>query len=315
MDLPWDRLGLGSFLAADAEGILWFEAGRPRMGEEPPTQGLPLVAYSEEGAGRGSIDLGLLGRTVLPTLADSSLAGLCTRFSVPIEGSARREAVGRLLLAVLQEASTFSPDLLSLLSELLPAPTGELLGRLVPLAKPLAARPQEAPLARGTGPVSADAVLGPDGEVAQGFPTYEDRPGQRRMAREIEVILDHGGTLAVEAGPGTGKTFAYLVPAILRLRAQPTARLVVSTRTKSLQEQLFRSDLPFLTARLHPSLSVALLKGRENYACLRRWESVVGESSGGLDRDVLTRLAPFASWLFRTETGDIEEKDQERNQE
>ncbi len=267
---------------------------------------LPVVSYAPKGGMDQAIDLGLLARTLFPTQVHRGLEALCSRHAIPITAATEREAIGALLPHLITEALSFPPDLLSLLSQLLPHATGELVGRLVPLSRPVERR-EGSRQAAEVPATSVQAALGPGGAVAVGLETYEDRPGQRSMARAIDTILDRGGTLAVEAGPGTGKTFAYLVPAILRLRSNPGSRLIVSTRTKQLQEQLFKSDLPFLVARLHPPLSVALLKGRENYACLRRWEVVLGETAQGLDRGLSSALAPFASWLFRTQTGDIEE--------
>lgn len=307
IDLPWDRLGLARFLVGDSHGVLLFADGKPQISRESATaDGLPVVTYAHQGGMDQAIDLELLARTLLPTQADHGLEALCAHYAVPITATAEREAIGALLGHLLAEALSFPPDLLSILSELLPQATGGLVGRLVPLARPAEhkASSREATEVPAT---SVEDALGPGGAVAFGLETYEDRPGQRNMAGAIDGILAHGGTLAVEAGPGTGKTFAYLVPAILHLRSNPADRLVVSTRTKQLQEQLFQSDLPFLVSRLYPPLSVALLKGRENYACLRRWEVVLGETAHGLEKGLLTALAPFASWLFRTETGDIEE--------
>jgi len=95
------------------------------------------------------------------------------------------------------------------------------------------------------------------------------------------------------------------VPALLHLKDHSNTRLVLSTRTKQLQEQIYQKDLPFLLPLLAPQTKVALLKGRRNYLCLRRWQMVLGEVIEGLEQDLLPLLAPLARWL--TETGDIEE--------
>ena len=105
-------------------------------------------------------------------------------------------------------------------------------------------------------------VLGPDGPLAQALDSYEYRPQQVEMAEAIARTLDEGGTVLVEAGPGTGKTFAYLIPAIYSGQ-----RVVVSTGTKNLQEQLFFRDIPLLKEILPVKFTAAYLKGRENYLC------------------------------------------------
>ena len=309
MNVPWESLALSRFVATDGRGALVFTSGRPSFAETvAPSEDLPLVAYGSRRATRRAIDLELLGRTFLPTHPDHSLESLCARYAVPIAEGREREAIGGLFAFLLAEGLALPADLLSLLAQLLPEGTGALVGRLVPLAQARPqARPHERPSPEDPPLVTVDEALGRDGAIARDFDTFEDRPGQRAMAAQVAEALARGGTLAVEAGPGTGKTFAYLVPAILYLRKNPALRLVVSTRTKQLQEQLFTKDLPFLVSRLHPRLPVALLKGRENYACLRRWEIVLQESIQGLDRDLLPALAVFAGWLFRSETGDIEE--------
>jgi ATP-dependent DNA helicase DinG len=143
--------------------------------------------------------------------------------------------------------------------------------------------------------------------VAEAMASFEDRPGQRVMSTQVSQTLEKGGTLVVEAGPGTGKTFAYLLPSLLHLKDHPNARLVLSTRTKQLQEQIYHKDLPFLLPLLAPQIKIALLKGRRNYLCLRRWRMVLGEVIEGLEQDLLPLLAPLARWLFQTNTGDIEE--------
>jgi ATP-dependent DNA helicase DinG len=310
MDLPWERLGLGRFAVLSRGSPLLFVRGEPHpRAKVTQAEGIPLVAWGPpEGAGTAdAIDLELLARVLVPTLADHTLESLCHRYGISLQSGRECEAIGALFVFLLAQGLSFQPELLSLLSRLLPAATGGLLDRLVPLAvgRPSAA---EAPQKRGeAAATSIEEAFSEGGAIAEGLAAFEDRPGQKEMATLVAYTFTGGGALAVEAGPGIGKTFAYLVPAILHLRADRAARLVVSTRTKPLQEQLYNKDLPFLTSRLDPDLAVALLKGRENYACLRRWEVVLGEVLGGLERDLLPSLAPFASWLFRTETGDIEE--------
>lgn len=310
MSVPWKELGLSRFLAFDHHEFLLFENGQPQPAVTvDPSEGLPQVAYSPEEVSEAVIDLHLLSRTLLPTLPEHSLSSLCAHFGIRLETGEERGAIGHLFAALLVEGLAMERDLLSLLGQLLPGVTGALLSSLVPWGKvrkpPSKGEPSEEPVLTAIG--SVEEVLGRDGLIGQGLVAFEDRPGQREMAKLVSRTFEEGGTSVVEAGSGTGKTFAYLIPALLNLRSGKTVRLVVSTRTKQLQEQLYTKDLPFLVSRLAPQLKVALLKGRKNYLCLRRWQRVLGELIEGLERDLLPSLAPLASWLFRTQTGDVEE--------
>lgn len=304
----WDRLGLSSFLVSSGRHTCLFEAGAPRPETPVPADGLPWVSFGS-GGGEEAIDVALLARTLHPTLSDHSLSALCVRYGVSCGKRSPERALGALFGALLDEALHLAPELLSLLAQLLPGATADLLERMVPLAgKP----PAEANTPRsGTEaaalPETLAEALSPEGVVARGFGAFEERPGQLEMARGVEETVRAGGTLVVEAGPGTGKTFAYLVPILLYLREHPRERFVVSTRTKQLQEQIYEKDLPYLRACLAPGVRANVLKGRTNYLCLRRWEAVVGEVVEGLERDLLPTLAPVARWLFETQTGDIDE--------
>src|SRR5579862_6497576 len=105
----------------------------------------------------------------------------------------------------------------------------------------------------------------PDGLLAAKHPAFELRKGQLDMATAVEEALSENRKLIVEAGTGTGKTLAYLVPAILSGQ-----RVVISTNTKALQEQLFFRDIPFLEKAFGRPLEVCYMKGRSNYACRQK---------------------------------------------
>jgi len=102
--------------------------------------------------------------------------------------------------------------------------------------------------------------------MAHAMPSYEHRPGQLRMTERVEEALEHGGTLLVEAGTGTGKTMAYLVPAILSGQ-----RVVISTGTRNLQDQIMGEDIPRLEKALGHSIDAVCMKGLSNYLCRRRY--------------------------------------------
>ncbi len=129
-------------------------------------------------------------------------------------------------------------------------------------------------------------------------PPFEARPQQRRMALAVEEAFQRGQHLVVEAGTGTGKTLAYLVPAVLSGR-----QVVVSTATKTLQDQLWRKDLPLLRARSGLSVEAALLKGRQNYLCLLRFEHFQAQPSFP-SPDEATHWPQLREWALSTQTGD-----------
>ncbi len=143
----------------------------------------------------------------------------------------------------------------------------------------------------------------------------EERPQQLRMAEEVAEALSDGAYLAVEAGTGVGKSLAYLIPASL-LALSERSRVLISTHTKALQDQLCSRDLPRLAKAL-PGLRFSLLKGRSNYLCLRRWEEWVlyafEETYGGKrllldrERDMLLAWALMLIFLGSTRSGDLEE--------
>jgi ATP-dependent DNA helicase DinG len=110
-----------------------------------------------------------------------------------------------------------------------------------------------------------EEIFGPSGSIAKYHPQYEFRPGQVEMAKAVLQVMQAGGCLLSEAGTGTGKTLAYLIPALALGK-----RVIVSTATKNLQEQLYYKDIPFLEQVLARKLRVAYLKGRSNYVCLNR---------------------------------------------
>jgi ATP-dependent DNA helicase DinG len=139
-----------------------------------------------------------------------------------------------------------------------------------------------------------EAILGAGGVLARAFPGYEHRPQQLEMARAIAAALEDRVPLLVEAGTGTGKTLAYLVPAALSGQ-----RVIVSTASKNLQEQLVGKDLPLLAEILGRPIKSAVLKGVSNYVCLRKYAE-----GGGLDLVDGDHIEAISDWLGRTVRGD-----------
>jgi ATP-dependent DNA helicase DinG len=136
------------------------------------------------------------------------------------------------------------------------------------------------------------------GPLATAFPGFEVRPGQLRLAVEVARAFEHGGTLIAEAGTGTGKTLAYLLPAALSGR-----RVLVSTGTRNLQDQIFYKDLPALAEALGTPIRAAYMKGRTNYLCLHRFERLA-EAEAGLAPDEREWLQRIGEWAAETQTGD-----------
>ena len=148
------------------------------------------------------------------------------------------------------------------------------------------------------------ALLGPEGPLAGLLPGYEHREPQMQMLLAVAQIQGRGGSLLVEAGTGTGKSLAYLVPSIARA-VRHGQRVVVSTDTHTLQEQLMSKDLPGLREWLPWDFKACLLKGRSNYVSLRRWRRYLAEPCH--DADELRFKLKVLVWLHSTESGDRSE--------
>jgi DNA polymerase-3 subunit epsilon/ATP-dependent DNA helicase DinG len=157
----------------------------------------------------------------------------------------------------------------------------------------------EDPDAGRPSPVSVAAVFAPDGPLARSLVGYEDRGEQRELAAAIERTFQDGGALVAEAGTGVGKSLAYLVPAIAA--AQAGERVVVSTHTLPLQDQLVRKDAPSVQAALGTDVTVAVLKGRSNYLCPRRWQILRGAVT---TREEARLVCKTLVWRTATESGD-----------
>ncbi len=148
--------------------------------------------------------------------------------------------------------------------------------------------------------------LGPQGPLAKRLKNYEFRTQQVEMARAVAEAFNSGQHFLVEAGTGTGKSLAYLLPALLWSAAN-RERVVVSTQTITLQEQLFRRDLPLLMDCLDITARCVVLKGRTNYLCLRKWRGYVQQPDLYTTGAELAFQARVTRWLQETETGDKEE--------
>jgi ATP-dependent DNA helicase DinG len=150
--------------------------------------------------------------------------------------------------------------------------------------------------------MTAAEVLSAGGPLAKVVENFKPRQAQQSMAEHVAETLANHGTLICEAGTGTGKTFAYLVPALLSGK-----KVLISTGTKNLQDQLFHRDLPLLRQALAVPVQVALLKGRANYLCLHRLEQAQEDSRSRPRAVPVSEIQRIASWAGSTRSGDIAE--------
>lgn len=167
----------------------------------------------------------------------------------------------------------------------------------------MAMTPQPDPPAPTTHLALADAAvaaLSEGGALARRITAFHPRPAQQALARAVANAVAHGDTLLAEAGTGTGKTYAYLVPILLS-----GLKTIVSTGSRALQDQLYHRDLPMVRAALGVGLKTALLKGRANYLCLHRLQHAKGAPHAQLrDENLLHRIT---AWSGRTRSGDLAE--------
>jgi len=146
-----------------------------------------------------------------------------------------------------------------------------------------------------------ERIFGEEGVLSQHISGFSARPQQQEMAERIQECLENSSVLIAEAGTGTGKTFAYLAPAILSGQ-----KVFISTGTKNLQDQLFGKDLPTLRKALAQPISAALLKGRSNYLCHHRLKLSIGDP---LQKYHQATLHDLSVWSQQTKSGDLSETD------
>ncbi len=219
-------------------------------------------------------------------------------------------ATAALFSALLNELEDLEPELRDTLAYLA-GPLGTPLARLVvgdraqavPHLPPAAEDEDGRPEGAGDPARSLDAIealLSPGSALARRLKGFEVRGGQRQMMHAVRQALEGGRHLVVEAGTGTGKSLAYLLPALAWAAGQGS-RVVVATHTVNLQEQLLSRDAPMALGSADPGGRVALLKGRAHYLCLKLWQEHLASPPSVLDAARDMRLA---SWLWRTRTGD-----------
>ncbi len=155
-------------------------------------------------------------------------------------------------------------------------------------------------------PEYISSLLKKGGALSEHHLAYEERQGQIDLAEKIATAFNESEILLAEAGTGIGKSIAYLIPAVLWAEAAQE-RVVISTNTKNLQEQLFLKDIPLLSKFLGFPFRAVILKGRGNYICLNRWQRIIDTPERYLSKEERGLLLPVASWLNHTLTGDLSE--------
>lgn len=267
------------------------------------------------------LDTATLARIVMPTASSYRVQALCRLLDIPRETDHRAApdalAAVNLFLALRNLLASFAPDLVRRVADLLRrgrSPWAELFtgtaaeatedtmpGRCAAPAGDEEADGPGAPLTFSEEEVVA--LLG-GGALERTLPNYEYRPQQLTVARAVARALESRRHLLVEAGTGTGKSLAYLVPAAL-WSLSTGERVVISTHTISLQDQLLRKDIPLVQRVIPHPLRAALLKGRQHYLCLRRWEAAVSRAE--LSPAAAHFYARVMVWRELTRSGDVGE--------
>ncbi|MGE5484444.1 MAG: helicase C-terminal domain-containing protein [Ignavibacteriales bacterium] len=283
-----------------------------------------------------------LARLVRPASGSHRLERLAREMNIPLRGShdALMDAftAGRVFLALFEDVCRLAPSLIDYISSLAGTcgwEVRDILEEAAPLAIAAAMGRPGGPREKGAvsggqslagtrdgmgeedspgcerggflpvTPEYVGEVLGKQGLLSSAIESYEFRPQQLQAAYLVAEALSEGKHLLVEAGTGIGKSIAYLVPAA-RFASTNGERVVVSTHTINLQEQIWTRDIPLLKERLGLQFDHALLKGRSNYICLRRWRVVAGKAVGRT-ADEIKMIARLAVWLHQTDTGDKSE--------
>ncbi|MBU0713183.1 DEAD/DEAH box helicase [bacterium] len=154
-----------------------------------------------------------------------------------------------------------------------------------------------------------DTFFGSEGVLSGILENYESRSQQVEMAQYVIDALSSGKSSVIEAGTGVGKTLAYLIPSIVWQKSNSPnhSRLVIASNTKTLQEQIFFKEIPFVNDDLNLKFKAVMLKGRSNYICLTRWNRFLADIGNKLHLANRSSIIPIIIWLKHTKTGDIAE--------
>ncbi|GAW94250.1 DNA polymerase III subunit epsilon [Calderihabitans maritimus] len=303
-----------------------------------------LGKYSVTGVTNKVLDTLELSRILLPTLTSHRLVDLVKYYRISVEGLHRALKDARvtadIFLKLLQEAEELPLPVLDLINQTLANEEAELrevfrqaYRKAAGQFPPMPVRGSEKKYLFFSSEKATDEfpfestrqtneryflpdeelaeLLRPGGLMAEKFPAYEYRQQQEEMLLAISRAFNQKKHLVVEAGTGTGKSLAYLIPAAV-WAVNTGERVVVATHTINLQEQLLEKDIPVLKDVLSLPVEAALVKGRNNYLCLHKWEAL-GEEMGKLPWEEKVFFLSLAVWLSRTSSGDRGEIGLEQN--
>lgn len=282
-----------------------------------------LKRLGRPAVGNLTLDTVLLSRIVLPGLAGYSLSHVARTTDKKLDSAHRAlddaAASGAIAMELLSQLHTIRPEVLrrmaafapqSLLKKLLwGSQSGE---DLFVAAKAPPVRQKKLSLPEEPAPVDpsrVDDAFGDTGAVSRALAGFSPRESQRAMARAVAEALSDQSYLVAEAGTGTGKSLAYLIPAAL-YALDNQCRVLVSTHTRNLQDQLVKKDLPVAAQAVGGELRYAALKGRSNYLCVRRFEKLVRGDGINISPRERFGVLPLIRWAAETESGDIEEQTQ-----
>lgn len=272
------------------------------------------------------LDTAILSRLLLLNLPGYSLANLCKHLSIPQEKEHRAlddakacGEVARILIPKLEEIpqmtrmimGKFAPP--SMLKTLLIKSSGKM--NDIPVLKPdlkLSKQYKRLSLPEEPSSIQKDFIekcFSKDGKLSELINGYEHRSSQLQMSLDITRALNNQSFLVAEAGTGTGKSMAYLIPAAQWAYDNDT-RVLVSTHTKNLQDQLIAKDLPIVSKIIKKGLRYTVLKGRSNYLCLYRWNRFLSGELGNISKRERMGILPLIKWSEETKIGDIEEQNQ-----
>jgi len=261
------------------------------------------------------LDTLLLSRIVWQSVANHRLETLIESQDIIRSASHRAlpdaQACGELFLKALDMVDLLSPYEKHQIALLAAGTDWERVFPKSELAEAPVLKLREAnmPLHKGPPPRHPGRVMEyfePGGVFSKTLPGFHPNENQAHFAEIEERNLHKGGIAVLEAGTGTGKTLGYLLPAALKA-VNSGERVVISTATRSLQEQLWQKDLPSITPLFGDALRPALVKGRSNYLCLRKFQEHLDHADTLLSLEEREAMMPLISWVERTETGDANE--------
>ncbi len=328
-----DLAGKGSAKKA-LKAFMSFLGGRAMVvhgGQEE----LSVISFLAKGdVPREVFDSADLARIVAPTALSFELNVLAHRLDVKYDGpqgiATRAGLIAALWARLVGETEALSPPVITALVDLLKGEThplkvvfaaamqkiaaksfggrrGEWRDVFPDMSKLSVDRPEALPEEAEATPLDVEAVTAifeDGGLFSKHMAFYERRAEQIEMVTAVCRALNEGTHLMIEAGTGTGKSLAYLAP-VIQWAKQNNQRVIVSTNTKNLQAQIYFKDLPFLLETLPVACKTAIIKGRRNYLCVRKFLYVLREHERELESDERIAMLPVVTWAATTDTGDI----------